>query len=403
MTFLRRETFKIVTTLLSIILFLFLFSCGGGTDSGKQKPATVDNPVVESALTTITLSPEAEQRLGIEIEPVVSRNMPGQLELGGEIIAPPGSDAKVSAPAAGVILSERNGKIVMAGARVVKGQEIMRLMLMPPEKELMGAREEVAVKQMEYEVAQAKMERAEQLIKDRAISEKVYQETRAAFTSASAALKAAKAKLNMFEGKGIESSANDLSTLVLEAPFDGVIQRLYVAPGQTVPGGTPLFDIASQNPVWVRIPVYAGDVDKIDLEKNARVQSLGNQNFSVIKEAKAVQGPPLSDLASASSDLFYQLNNENRKFRVGEKVSVRLILKSAKDNQVIPWSSLVYDIYGGTWVYVKTNTQVYARQRVEVSRILDGFAVVNRGLNEGDEVVTKGVAELYGTEFGGGK
>ena len=63
----------------------------------------------------------------------------------------------------------------------------------------------------------------------------------------------------------------------------------------------------------------------------------------------------------------------------------------------------MYDIYGGTWIYVKVSPQIYSRRRVEVSRILDNFAVLTRGVNVGEEVVTTAAAELYGTEFGGGK
>ena len=38
-----------------------------------------------------------------------------------------------------------------------------------------------------------------------------------------------------------------------------------------------------------------------------------------------------------------------------------------------------------------------------MSSVIDGLAVLTRGINKDEEVVTTGAAELFGTEFGGGK
>ncbi len=391
--------------LYAIILFvtpLVIMSCGQQKKAAtKEPPATIDNPVQESELTTITLTPRAEERLGIETAPALYRSTPGLMELGGEIIAPPGTEIKISAPLAGTVRLNSKGQSIYAGAIVEKGQEIMRLLLIPPEQDLMGAQDEMAAKQVEYDVALAKMRRTEQMLKDGATSEKAFQEAQAALASAQASLNEARGKLNLLNGAGNDSDDKGLSTLVLEAPVDGVLYHLYVAPGQTVPASTALFDVVSQKPVWVRVPVYSGNLSKINLNENAVVQSLGAKNHTMSAAAVPVQGPPSSNAVSASSDLYYQLPNEDGLFRIGERVRVKLILQSEESALVIPFSSIAYDMYGGTWVYIKTAPQVFSRRRVEVARVVDDIAVIKRGIQENDQVVTTAVAELYGTEFGG--
>ena len=300
-------------------------------------------------------------------------------------------------------MGNSEGQSIYAGTKVKKGQEIMRLLLMPPEQDLMGAKEEVAVKQVEYDVALAKMTRTEQMLKDGATSEKAFQEAQAELATAQASLSAARGKLDLLNGKGGDSADIGLSTLVLEAPVDGVLYHVYVAPGQTVPASTALFDVVSQKPVWVRVPVYSGSLSRIDLNGNAFVEPLGNPNQTPAAHAEPVQGPPLSNAISASSDLYYQLSNEDERFRIGERVRVKLTLQSEEKGLVIPWSAIAYDMYGGTWVYVKTAPQVFSRRRVEISRIMDDIVVIKRGIAENDQVVFTAVAELYGTEFGGGK
>nr|MBC8358549.1 efflux RND transporter periplasmic adaptor subunit [Candidatus Aminicenantes bacterium] len=282
---------------LFIVLLIVFYSCGKNHQSAdkSQPPAKVENAKKESELSTVTLSPKAEERLGIKISTVINRKLPGSLKLGGEIIAVPGNEVRIAAPVAGTVLKSEVGEIPIAGKFVKRGQEILRLLLLPPEKDLLGAREEVTVKQEQLEVAKAQSERAKQLLASKAISEKVFEEVQVELTRAKAALKTATARMNLLSGTDLDVAARNASTLVLESPVEGVLQRIFVAPGQTVPPSTVLFEIASINPVWVRVPVYVGDLAKIDLQKDASIKPLGTGQDLLSLLARPVQGPPLSD------------------------------------------------------------------------------------------------------------
>jgi hypothetical protein len=60
----------------------------------------------------------------------------------------------------------------------------------------------------------------------------------------------------------------------------------------------------------------------------------------------------------------------------------------------------VQDIHGGSWVYETTAEHTIVRRRVQVRQVLDGWAVLDKGPAVGSRIVTAGVAELFGTEFG---
>lgn len=393
---------KIFVVLFFIIVLTFL-SCSKDKAGEKEVPAKVNNPVQESALTTITLSEMAEQRLGIETALAEFKNIPEVLKASAEIIAVPGRNVLVSSPVAGTVLYTDQVQNALAGRTVKKGQEIMRLLLMPPEKDALNAREEVSIKKIEYEVSLAKAKRAEQLYKDKAISEKGLQEAKAALAAAKGALNAAKARLDLLDGAGLDSAQSDFSAMVLEAPFNGLLQSVLVASGQKVAASTPLFEVAAINPLWLRVFVYVGDLDKIDRRAEARIALLGESGSALNIQAKPVKGPAVSDPAIASSDLYYELMNENGALRIGQKVMAYLPLISTETNTIIPSSAVIYDMYGGTWVYVKKAPQVYERRRVEISHTPGNFSVISRGLESGEEIAITAVAELYGTEFGGSK
>jgi hypothetical protein len=76
-------------------------------------------------------------------------------------------------------------------------------------------------------------------------------------------------------------------------------------------------------------------------------------------------------------------------------------MRGEETSLVVPLSALVRDAHGGTWVYVNTSQHAYVRQRVFVDRVVGDLAALTSGPKVGAKVVTQGVAELYGAEFGG--
>ena len=77
-------------------------------------------------------------------------------------------------------------------------------------------------------------------------------------------------------------------------------------------------------------------------------------------------------------------------------------LSGAAEALRIPWSAVVQDVSGGSWVYVETARATFVRTRVAVERVDGDMAVLAHGPAIGTAVVVAGAAELFGTEFGVG-
>lgn len=387
----------------ALMLSVSLWHCSHEAQpaASTPPPAKVENAVKESELATVTLSPEAEQRLGVATQAVELRKLPRMMKRGGEIVALPGRRLVVTAPVAGVVLAP-HGALPQAGMFVRKGQTVLRLLPLPADRDLLGSRDEVALKKMHFEVAQAKAQRAAQLLLDKAGSVKAKEEAEAELLAAEAAYKAAQARLQLAGNAAPDSATLALATMALAAPFDGVIQQINCTPRQTVSASAALFEVASSNPVWVRVPIYVGDLAQIDAQQLAQVALLGEANGAT-REARPVQGPPLSDANSASADLFYEMKNDDRQFRLGQKVEVTLAQKSAAESLVVPFAAILYDIHGGEWVYEQIAPQKFSRRRVEVRNVVNGYAILARGPQAGAQVVIAGATEIFGTEFGSGK
>lgn len=372
----------------------------------KEKPpppAKVQNAVKETDLTTITLTAEAESRLGIETAAVEQRSVESRQTFGGEVVSVSGRSVTVSTPLAGTLLSPANGKAITAGASVTEGQPLYRLLPALPEKDILSVQEEVSLRKVEFELAETRAKRAKQLLDDKAGSVRDLEDAQAQLAGARVSFEAALNRLQLVDKGGIDSPTDGLSSLVLKSPVDGIVQAIHVAPGQTVAGSTALVEIAGVDPIWIKVPVYAGDLAAIDSEKPARIHSLADFAGADARAAEPVTAPFSADPESATADLFYQLSNSDLSYRPGQKVGVTLTLKSPAENLIVPYSSILYDMHGSTWVYQNTEPQVYVRRLVQLRYVLDELAVLSRGPAPGAKVVSAGAAELFGTEFGVGK
>ncbi len=81
---------------------------------------------------------------------------------------------------------------------------------------------------------------------------------------------------------------------------------------------------------------------------------------------------------------------------------VRAATVGEAPRRVVPYSSLIYDPQGGTWVYTQTAPLSFVRAAVEVDYIEGNDVYLKDGPPVGAEVASVGVAEIYGTEFGVG-
>lgn len=70
---------------------------------------------------------------------------------------------------------------------------------------------------------------------------------------------------------------------------------------------------------------------------------------------------------------------------------------------LVPYSAIIYDPDGRTWVYAALDQYTFAREEVAIDYVVDTIAVLAEGPEAGTKVVMVGAAELYGEETGVGK
>ena len=374
-------------------------SRGPSADSASKTapPAKVEHPRTEAELSTVMLSADAVRRLGVESAPATVQQVSGSRTLGGEVTAPEGRSLVVTSPVAGTLAS---AGVTAAGARVRKGQAVFRLTpLAAGERDQpIEAQRAVSAAEAEAQAATQRLDRLTELLKGGAASQRSVEEARAQQEVAAAALAAARQRVTSLRRNPVGARGE----LTIAAPFDGILQAVTAAQGQTVAASAPLFEIVQVDALWVRVPIYAGDLDHVDTAQPAMLTSLDSSGPP--RTLRRVATAPLrADPRAASVDLFYEIVGPVDTLRPGQRVSVQVPLVASTKGLVAPASALLYDMHGSTWVYEDQGNGKYVRRRVDVARQIGDRILIARGIAEGTRVVSVGAAELFGTEFATGK
>lgn len=290
---------------------------------------------------TITLKPEAEQRLRLKTVPIERRIVPAARLFSGEIVRPLGADGGGAAPVVGGTL-----------------EEVLRL------ADLQAAADgRVRQAQVQIDAAKIALTRAEKVLGAEAGSVRSVDEAKTALAIADAAMVTAKAQRGLL---GSEMNQTE-----------GVRRS------------------------WVRAAIYSGEAAILDAKADATIRPLASTAPG--KTAKRVMGPQTANAAISTVDWYYELADADN-FRPGERIAVEIPTAESKvEGLVVPFSAVVHDIHGGQWVYENIAPHTYARRRVQVARILGSDAMLGSGPAAGRNVVTDGAAELFGTEFMTGK
>ena len=155
--------------------------------------------------------------------------------------------------------------------------------------------------------------------------------------------------------------------------------------------------------VWVLVTLSQGELERLALDKPARLLPLDTRN-KLANEVFAVPSgiPPLEDMKRSMLSLYYKVPGKDHGLTLKNRMRVELQLSGSDERQkVVPYSAVYYDASGAAWVYVNAKPLTYERQRIAVERVVGDRAVLSDGPPIGTPVVTVGAALLYGAEIFG--
>lgn len=373
--------------------------------SGCRLPESEEEPVPERPMSVeagIRLTEEAKASIGIVTAPVQSQYVASRVSTTGWLVIKPGHEVTVKAAATGFVVPEPGGELACLGDAVTVGQHLgtLRVFVSPQEEaQLVGLKEQadILIRQSlaTLETAQARSKRVEQLSASGTVPGKERQLAKEALERARATYEESQQQLPFLPSEPYERPLQ-LSPSMIQAPRAGRVTKRYVQPRQLVLQGDPLWTLSDWSSLWLRVPVFEGDLPRIHQSEPAELRTPGIESP---RPALPTNLPQPTEVGRRTVDLFYEVANADGKLRPGEAVSVELPTGEAAEQVVVPESAVLWDGMANAWVYRELEKNVFHRQRIQIGPTVDGFVVVQRGLSGGQSIVTVGAETLYGEEF----
>ncbi|GEM_PF-6169961 len=398
---------RTVAMLVPALLFLGLLGCQPKSPSAAHPAAAPEKPKDEADLAYITLPKKAFKSTGIQTATFESQMVQERLTLTGWIMAKPGHEVIVTAPAAGYVRPAKGQAAApTAGERVSAEQELLILepVLTPLDQIQLrilkvGVESELTKAKSSVENATKEYDRVLDLHTKKLKSDQDFELAKKAFEYAKEDLAAAQEKVKLF------GTAN----IPLRAPRGGAVLALHASPGQYVAAAAPVVTIIDMQPVWVRVPVPEFDLPHIDpRQKIAITWKNGNGGgstpaaFSAHPTGRVAQ----VDAQKHTADFWYELApfKDAPVFYKDQMVTVYMPIGKKQSAVVLPCSAVVYDTHRGAWVYVDRTKaddkqHRFVRQRVQLGAHLEDGLIVQADLIQGERIVTHGAAVLFSREF----
>lgn len=322
----------------------------------------------------IVFSRQQAEMAGLTVLRVASGTFNQVIKTSGQVRAAQGDEITIVATTGGTV-SFANSSIT-EGTAVKQGETLVTISA----RNLQEGDPVIRTK-AEYDAAEKEIKRAGNLIRDKIISAKEYEQIQLRYESAKTA----------WEAVAAQSAPNGVKVV---SPMHGYLKNRLVSQGEYVAVGQPIATIAQNKRLQLRAEVS---------EKNFRdLHSITGANFKLsydpaIHKLTELNGRLISSgKASAPSSFYVPVTFEFDNIGTiipGSYAEIYLLAQPRTDVISIPVSAVTEE-QGLYFVYLQTGDETYQKQEVTLGQDDGSRIQVLSGLKNGDIIVTQGVYQV---------
>jgi cobalt-zinc-cadmium efflux system membrane fusion protein len=320
----------------------------------------------------ITFLKEQQWKIDFDTAATQNRHIRTSVEAVGEVLPRRSAYAEVTSPVEGILRVAADQKSVIPGNSVKAGQLLATLS--PP----LGAANSWTGRKLAYEYAKTEYQRAERLMKQKAISTREFEEIKRNYLVQKA-------------GHEDHKQSGDSDLFRLRAPISGIIGEITAMPGEKVDAGQKLMTIVDPSRVWLRVNVFEMDYYRMDPPKEASLTVPGletpihipNQDLVVLNMGS------LLDRNSRSIPVLLEISNTDHRLKIGQTLQVDLYAGDGVPVPCVPSSAVFLD-EAEQVVFVQKGGESFEKRSVKTGSRDKGWISILEGLQEGERVVTQG-------------
>ena len=360
---------KTIMFLSSVVL---LASCGSKAhDEAKEEEHGHEDHVGEIVMTKHQM--EDAHVMTAVVNPSDFVNV---IKVGGQIVSSQNDEQTVVATSEGIV--QFANRQLTEGATVVAGQIVATV-----SSRNLQSGDPVAKAKAAYLAAQSQLERAKELIADKIISQKAYEQAKLDYEQALAAW------------RGMESTASK-GGVVISSPRAGYVKNILVRQGDYVNIGTPIITLTSNRRLQLRADVPQQYLRLLPSVSGANFRIPGDNTLyrlSALNGRVESYGRSLAD-GSAFAPVIMSMDNVGA-LLPGAYADVYLLMNDGKPCISLPESAITEE-QGLYFVYVAEPDEpgVFVKREVSVGRDNGERIEITAGLKAGETVVTQGAMQV---------
>ncbi|GAA5522613.1 efflux RND transporter periplasmic adaptor subunit [Aliifodinibius salicampi] len=344
----------------------------------------------------ITFLKEQQWDIPFATQEVQQRTLTQTVDATGEIMAAQNSQAVVSAPFSGIILSSQNGNLPVVGQQLQKGTSMV---VLNPAIQSGGGdnyAQQFINAQSELELAEANLERSKRLYTKEAIPQTELQKARIEYRQALTRYQTI-SEVIQIDTTNVDSYGESPQSyrFELKAPITGTLVESYVTPGMQVEAGQPLYRIADASKVWLKAHVPAAQQSRIANAGQAAFRVQGDDRLYEVSElgGRLISRANSVDPQNRTLSLIYELDNTQNGLPLGMFSTVHINTDTKENVLAIPQSALIEE-EGNYNVYVHVSGESFRKQRVTTGIEHRGWVEITSGLDGGEHVVTENAYQV---------
>lgn len=278
-------------------------------------------------------------------------------------------------------------RLVNAGDVVKKDQPLLKLDPVDYQLALQAARAAIEAARAVNTQASLEQERIRILVEKGAEARNLLDKATAAADSSAAQLRAAEAQSDQI--------ANQANYTTLCADSDGIVMSTLAEPGQVVSAGQPVVVLAKDGLREAAVDIPESSLENIRT-RAATARLYLNQTVFVPATLREISG--VADPISRTYQARYVLEGDQAQFPLGATVTIRVAQtdEAAQASIAVPLGSLIDRGDGAAVWVIDPKTSAVAKRSVSIVKLGAENALISRGLQTGDLVVTLG-AQLLNT------
>jgi membrane fusion protein, heavy metal efflux system len=148
---------------------------------------------------------------------------------------------------------------------------------------------------------------------------------------------------------------------------------------------------------YVSVRLSKSDLTMLDKEQPAQVSAGSVAGIDLLAEPVGYE----KALNGVNVPLYFMVHGTGANLSIGQTVVVKYFLSgSGTTKRSVPYSAILYDLKGDTWLYTSPSPLVFTRQPVVIDYIDADQVILLDGPPAGAQIVTVGVPELFGIDTG---